>query len=70
MNTPSVELSACSRCGVCVSVCPAAFRFNAAGYIEIIPLLSYPEPEIEEAIRNCPERCIFWEEERMDARTG
>jgi len=33
-----------------------------AGYIEVIELSSYPEIEVEEAIKCCPEDCIYWEE--------
>ena len=43
-------------------MCPAVFKFNSAGYIEVIELSSYPEAEVEEAIKICPEDCIYWEE--------
>lgn len=62
MRNPIIELSDCIRCEVCVEVCPEVFCKNAAGYIEIIPLDRYPEPAVDEAIKNCPAYCIFWDE--------
>jgi ferredoxin len=63
MKRPVVELSDCIRCDVCVEVCPAAFRMNDAGYIEVIDLSAYPADEVGEAIKNCPADCIRWEED-------
>jgi ferredoxin len=63
MKRPVVELSDCIRCDVCVGVCPAAFRMNDAGYIEVIDLEAYPEDEVDEAIKNCPADCIRWEDD-------
>ncbi len=40
----------------------ARFRVTDAEYIEVIKLSSYPEIEVEEAIKCCPEDCIYWEE--------
>ncbi len=62
MNIPSVDLGRCNLCGVCIEVCPLVFRLNDAGYIEVIELSSYPETEVNEAIKYCPEDCIYWEE--------
>jgi ferredoxin len=62
MKIPVVELSDCIKCEVCVEVCPAVFRLNDAGYIDVVDLSSYPEPEVEEAIKNCPADCIYWAE--------
>jgi len=61
MKRPIVELSDCIRCEVCVAACPAVFSRNDAGYIEIVELTVYPENEVEEAIKNCPAKCICWE---------
>jgi ferredoxin len=63
MKRPVVELSDCIRCDVCVGVCPAVFRMNDAGYIEVIDLSAYPEDEVNEAIKNCPADCIHWEDD-------
>jgi ferredoxin len=62
MKVPVVDLSRCSLCGACIEVCPNVFRLNDAGYIEVIELSSYPKTEINEAIKYCPEDCIYWEE--------
>ncbi|UCF95561.1 MAG: ferredoxin [Desulfobacterales bacterium] len=58
---PVVDLSECIRCGICTEVCPQAFQMNAAGYIEVVELTAYPEPEVNEAIKYCPVHCIDWE---------
>jgi len=61
MKRPVVELSDCIRCEVCVEACPAAFRMNAAGFVEVIDLSAYPEEAVNEAIKHCPADCIRWE---------
>ena len=63
MKRPVVELSDCIHCEVCVEACPAVFRRNQAGYIEVADLAAYPVDEVDDAIRNCPADCIRWEEE-------
>lgn len=62
MKKPVVELSDCILCDVCSEVNPSVFRLNDAGYIEVANLSEYPEGEVDEAIQNCPEQCISWEE--------
>ena len=61
MKAPIVELSECIVCGVCVETCPQAFRLNDAGYIEVIELAVYPEPDVNDAIKYCPVDCIHWD---------
>ena len=61
MNGPIVELSECIVCGVCVETCPRVFRLNDAGYIEVIELTLYPEPDVNDAIKYCPVDCIHLE---------
>jgi ferredoxin len=62
MKVPVVDLSRCSLCGACIEVCPSVFRMNEAGYIEVIELRAYPETDVDEAIKYCPEDCIYWED--------
>jgi ferredoxin len=62
MKIPLVELSDCILCGVCVEVCPTVFKLKDAGYVEVVDLLSYPEDEVNEAIKHCPTDCISWDE--------
>ncbi|MEW6673807.1 MAG: ferredoxin [Thermodesulfobacteriota bacterium] len=62
MKRPEVELSDCILCEVCMTVSPAVFKLNDAGFIEVTELPVYPEAEVDEAIKNCPARCIFWGE--------
>ncbi len=61
MKIPVVNLSDCNLCGGCVDVCPSAFRLNNLGFIEVIELPSYPEEEVDEAIKYCPKDCVLWE---------
>jgi len=63
MKRPTVELSDCILCEICTEVSPSVFRMNDAGYIEVADLQSYPEAEVNDAIKNCPADCISWEED-------
>lgn len=63
MKRPVVELSDCIRCEVCEEACPAVFRMNDAGFVEVADLSIYPEEEVNEAIKNCPADCIFWQDD-------
>ena len=40
---------------------PTVFIMNDAGYIEVADLDVYPEDEVNDAIKYCPEDCISWE---------
>ncbi len=64
MKIPVVELSECIQCGVCEDVCPAVFVLNEAGFVNVADLQEYPGDDVDEAIRNCPADCIFWEESK------
>ena len=61
MKHPVIELSECILCGVCEEVCPDVFILNEAGFMTVADLDHYPEPEVDEAIKNCPTDCIRWE---------
>jgi ferredoxin len=63
MKKPLIELSDCISCGVCAEVIPEVFRFSDAGYIEIADVATYPQDEVNEAIKYCPTDCISWAEE-------
>jgi ferredoxin len=43
-----------------VAVCPSVFFINGSKMIEITEMDIYPEAEVNEAIKYCPEDCIFW----------
>ena len=60
-DTPSVNLECCILCQVCVDLAPHAFKMNDAGFIEVISLDRYDDPEIREAVNNCPRACIVME---------
>jgi len=61
MKAPVVELSDCIECGICVELSPEVFRMNEAGYVEVIDLSTYPQDAVDEAIKNCPADCIYWD---------
>jgi ferredoxin len=62
MKRPVIELSDCIRCEVCVEVCPEVFRMNDAGFVEVVDLGAYPQEAVDDAIKNCPADCIFWQD--------
>ncbi len=62
-RVPVVDIGPCSLCGICIEICPMVFRLNEAGYVEVAELTCYPDFEVEEAIKYCPEDCIWWEDE-------
>ena len=63
MAIPGIDIGSCSLCEGCIEVAPQIFQFNAnGGYMEVAELDHYPVEEVDEAIKNCPEDCIYWEE--------
>jgi ferredoxin len=62
MKIPVVDLSQCDFCGICEEVAPSVFRISDAGFVMVIDLPTYPEDEVDEAIKNCPTDCIYWDE--------
>ena len=62
MKTPVIDLDECADCEACIELCPAVFRRNDLGGIEVLDLSEYPEQEVDEMIKNCPGGCIRWEE--------
>lgn len=63
MKNPVIDLGCCNLCGVCTEVCPRVFKLSDAGFIEVAELSEYPDAEVEEAVKYCPEQCIRYEEE-------
>ena len=62
LKRPVVELSECTKCGICVEVCPEVFCMSDAGFILVAELEDYHESQVNDAIKNCPDNCIYWEE--------
>ncbi len=61
MNRPTINLSDCVLCEICVELCPEIFKINEAGFIEILDIKEYDQDCIKEAAKNCPENCISFE---------
>lgn len=57
---PYVDRESCISCGLCVSTCPAVFRFGSDGKSEVFNPGGAPEREIQAAIDGCPVQCISW----------
>lgn len=62
MKKPTVDIGLCTLCLGCVEVAPEIFRLSDAGYIEVVDLDTYPPEAVDEAIKYCPEDCIWWED--------
>ena len=70
MKTVVVELSDCIKCKVCIEACPEIFIFSDAGFVQVKNLenlenlKNYEDYKdcINEAIKNCPSNCIYWED--------
>lgn len=59
---PAIDLGRCSDCRGCIEIAPSVFQHNpATGLMEVVELVEYPVALVDEAIKNCPEDCIFWE---------
>ncbi len=61
---PVIDLGRCTLCEGCIEVAPEVFRHNeATGYVEVLDVPLYPTQDVNEAIKICPEDCIYWDEE-------
>jgi len=63
MKIPVIDRAECTDCEGCMAMAPTVFIKNDSGIIEVLPLDAYPEDEVDEAIKNCPCKCIRWEDE-------
>jgi len=61
LRKPAVDIARCTLCEGCIAVAPSVFRMNDAGYIEVAELDVYPVDDVDDAIKYCPEDCIYWE---------
>jgi ferredoxin len=63
MKVPVIDIGECTECEGCMEICPEVFFKNeAGGYFDVRELESYPVEDVDEAIKNCPVKCISWEE--------
>jgi ferredoxin len=60
-KVPAVDIGCCTLCLGCVEVCPGVFSLNDSGFIQVADLTAYPEDQVEEAIKYCPDDCIYWD---------
>ncbi len=61
LKKPVVDIGQCTLCEGCLDMAPSVFQMNDVGYIEVADLDVYPEDEVNDAIKYCPEDCISWE---------
>jgi len=62
MKVPVVDISDCTHCAGCYDMYPELFRYNDAGYVEVVDKPCYSEEEVEDIIKHCPQDCISWED--------
>lgn len=61
---PVIDTGRCSNCKGCIEIAPHIFAFNVdMGMMQVIDLPEYDEQLVEEAMKNCPEDCIYWEKQ-------
>ncbi len=61
---PVVDIGRCTLCMGCLEVAPKVFHYNSAlNFIEVIERKRYPVKKVDEAIKNCPADCIYWDDE-------
>jgi ferredoxin len=63
MKTPVVDQDTCISCGLCISICPAVFRFNSNNKSECFNAAGATEADIQNAIDSCPVECISWKQQ-------
>ncbi len=60
---PSIDLGRCTECKGCIEIAPTVFCYNeSTEMMEVIEQDEYPEDLVNEAIKDCPEDCITWEQ--------
>lgn len=63
-RSPVVDTGSCSRCGCCVELAPRIFRMrDDTGLVEVIDAAAYDADAVAEAMKYCPEDCIYWEDD-------
>ena len=62
MRIPVVDMAECMDCDACLEICPSVFTKNDTGLIVVADLDEYPEAEVDECIKNCPCKCIYWQD--------
>ena len=71
VRRPAVDLGACTTCGGCVEIGPEIFRLrDDTGFLEVLDLDYYDPAIVEEAIKYCPEDCIYWEDDDTEGGAG
>ncbi len=63
MAIPVVDIGLCNLCEGCIEVAPEVFQLNdSLGYIVVIEMAEYSQEDVDEAIKNCPVDCIYWDD--------
>lgn len=62
MKIPVVDMADCTRCAGCYDMYPELFELKDVGYVATVERECYPEEEVDDAIKHCPQDCISWED--------
>ena len=62
MKIPVVDLSLCTVCLGCLDAAPDVFQLSEAGYVVVVEMEVYPENDVNDAIKYCPEDAIYWDD--------
>lgn len=59
-----IDIGLCTECKGCTEIAPDVFQFNdEKGYMEVVDSAHYDEDLVQEAMKNCPEKCIIWDKD-------
>ncbi len=62
-----IDIGSCSKCFGCREIAPEIFNYNEIfGFMETADLQEYDESLVFEAMKNCPKKCIRYEENAIN----
>ncbi len=60
---PVVDIGRCILCLGCISIAPDIFFVDeSTGKMSVANAAVYPKALVDEAIKNCPKDCIYWDQ--------
>ncbi len=59
---PVIDIGRCILCLGCAAIAPDIFFIDEnTGKMSVANVAVYPKALIDEAIKNCPKDCIYWD---------